>query len=184
MGALDLLCLASDGNQLYGYATVQETDKPDSPFYNILVRSNLNPDSAPALSWTLVNSYYDGLTYFLGGEFLCNVDDNAVFTIIATSAKATPASLLDLGSKGLRFTPTTRTSNTGTWRNIEMPGYDTTWKASFASTLFSIKDLNNALMHAYLNTTDQSLNVAALNEEGNAIIRGASPWVLVSRCER
>ncbi|KAF9212407.1 hypothetical protein BGZ59_006791 [Podila verticillata] len=178
MGALNLLCLASDGNQLYGYAAAQETDKPDSPFYNILVRSNHNPDSASALSWTLVSSYYDGGTYFLGGEFLCNVDDNAVFTIIATSAKATPASLLELGSKGLRFTPATRTSNIGTWRNVEMPGYDTTWKASFASTLFSIKDLNNVLMHAYLNTTDLSLNVAALNEEGNAIIRGASPWVL------
>jgi len=165
MGVLDLLCLASDGNLLYGYATAQEIGRPESPFYNILIRSDPSPNSASVLGWALVSSYYDGLTYFLGGEFLCNVDDNAAFAIIATVAKATPASLLELGSKGLRFTPTTRTSNTGTWRNIEKPGYDTAWKVSFASTLFSIRDMNNALMHACLNTTDQSLNVAALKRK-------------------
>ncbi|KAF9300904.1 hypothetical protein BGZ74_007381 [Mortierella antarctica] len=178
MGVLDLLCLASDGNQLYGYAAAQETDKPNSPFYNILIRSSFNPDSASAIGWTLVNAHYDGYTYFLGGEYQCTVDDEAVFTIIATSAKAAPASLLDLGAKGLRFTPTSKTSTTGTWRNIEMPGYGTSWKASFSSTLFSIKTLNNALMHAYLNTTDQSLIVAALDTSGIQINLGSSPWAL------
>ncbi|KAF9316832.1 hypothetical protein BG003_001492 [Podila horticola] len=109
MGPLDLLCLASDGNQLYGYVAVQATDKPNSPFYNIFIRSSLNPDSASGINWTLVNAHYDGYTYILGGEYQCTVDDQAVFTIIATSAKAAPASLLDLGAKGLRFTPTSKT---------------------------------------------------------------------------
>ncbi|KAG0083823.1 hypothetical protein BGZ93_009204 [Podila epicladia] len=178
MGVLNLLCLASDGNHLYGYAAAQATDKPNSPFYNILIRSSLNPESASAIGWTLVNAHYDGLTYLLGGEYQCTVDDEAVFTIIATSAKAAPASLLDLGAKGLRFTPISKTSTTGTWRNIEMPGYGTSWKASFSSTLFSIKNLNNALMHAYLNTTDQSLIVAALDTQGTQINLGSSPWAL------
>ncbi|KAG0334771.1 hypothetical protein BG000_008065, partial [Podila horticola] len=162
MGLLDLLCLASDGNQLYGHAAAQATDKPNSPFYNILIRSSLNPDSASGIDWTLVNAHDDGYTYILGGEYQCTVDDQAVSTIIATSAKAAPASLLDLGAKDLRFTPTSKTSTTGTWRNIEMPGYGTSWKASFSSTLFSIKNLNNALMHANLNATDQSL-ISPLN---------------------
>ncbi|KAG0344959.1 hypothetical protein BG004_004047 [Podila humilis] len=191
MGALDLLCLTSDGDQLYGYATAKITGNESSPLHNILVRTAIDTrptpisDSTPAFAphWTLVSARHDPLIHYLHGEFQCTVDSQGVFTIIATNAKADPASLLQLGPKGIQYTPSRFQQDlpeAGEWKNFDMPNYDNNmWTPALKSALFNFQNTTtNIVMHAFLNTSSQLLSVGVMNPERTALVIGATPWSL------
>ncbi|KAG0090151.1 hypothetical protein BGZ92_003598, partial [Podila epicladia] len=86
MTTLRLECLTTDGTYLYGFSQprYQGYTFKDSSIV-ALIRSNPNPTSAAALTWTLLNAIDASDHIFLkSGKQQCTIDDKGVFSVFSS----------------------------------------------------------------------------------------------------
>ncbi|KAG0287792.1 hypothetical protein BGZ96_008315 [Linnemannia gamsii] len=177
MGVLDLRCIATDtaATAFYGFAYAKGYDPatPDTPNtnnYTVLVKSNTNPSSPSALTWSLVSmTQTETLTYYdpaYSEGFACAVSAQGVFS--AFTAFVAPS----VKPFGIRYNP-----GSGAWTSLAVDS-NYAWKFPYAEQKMGY--VNNVLVHAVYGLQPGTINFATLNEATKTLIP-ASVWTMVNQ---
>ncbi|KAF9125333.1 hypothetical protein BG015_004915 [Linnemannia schmuckeri] len=174
MGILDLRCITTDpaATTFYGFAYAKGYDPktPDIPStanYTVLVKSNTNPSSPSALTWSLVSmTKSETLTYYdpaYSKGFTCAVNAQGVFS--AFTSFVTPS----VKSFGIRYDP-----GLGAWMSLAVdPKY--AWPFPFLEQKLGY--VNNVLTHAVFSSLTGTIYFATMNEATKTLIP-AGVWAM------
>ncbi|KAF9186149.1 hypothetical protein BGZ51_002216 [Haplosporangium sp. Z 767] len=186
MGVLQLVCATADeaGSTLYGLAYGPDysvTDSSSNNYYErvILIKSNAYPNTAADMVWSLVSAFRrDKLIQLRDSSVTCAIDDQGVFTAIASS---TTSSAVTEAPGGFQYNPlksipkewTQWTTGSGTWSNVTFAaGYG--WENEIQSSLlFHIKTAagENQLVHAVAGGSKGGINFGTSSAIGNDAVQ-------------
>lgn len=176
MGILDLCCITADlaATTVYGFAYAKGYDPatPDIPNtnnYTVLVKSNTNPTSPSALTWSLVSmTKSETLTYYdpaYSDGVSCTVNAQGVFSAFTTFV--TPS----VKPFGIRYDP-----GLGAWMNLTVDS-KYAWKFPYREQKMGY--VNNVLVHAVYGSPPGTIYFATMNEATKTLIP-AGVWATVT----
>ncbi|KAG0306147.1 hypothetical protein BGZ98_002916 [Dissophora globulifera] len=187
MGILVPVCITTDGHSLYGVATGPNYGPDASTDLRpraILIKSNRNPSSLAAISWSVISTVPLEAVYDISkssGFQTCIVDELGVFTYMDLTVYKPQATMGTPG--GIRYSPAFNSSGPGStglggWKIIDT-ATPYLWNSSSISTvLFNVKDTTgtNTVIQAWYNNVTSSINFGILDNTFSRFSMGPS-WV-------